>query len=146
MSGFDINNVHTCEDFHLWLHTSSNIAEHINKYCISKKSTCTRGGAHIQPAQKTLHETTMNTKSLQNSIQGSISKDLVGQTVISDPLLMELGMYRAGENFENQSGKLKYARDRTRRMARLVLHMSRPDNLTAILIPDNFEQICDFAL
>lgn len=154
MDGFHVDNFHVCEDCHLWLHTSSNMAKH-STHCIAQNEFVGRGGAHTPkltektPATATPSETSV-TEALKSSFESTITKDPVGQAVLNDPLLMELGMYRAGENFGNETGKLKYARDRMRRLARLLLYMEkqlgRSCSMDSILTPVNFEAICSFAM
>ncbi len=60
-------------------------------------------------------------------------------------------MYRAGVNYGNETGKLKYARERMRRMSR-VLQYARTElkdpsmKFTNVLKPEHFELICRAAV
>ena len=63
---------------------------------------------------------------------------------------MELGLYRIGCNYGNLNGKVSYARDRMRRMARLLkqirLDLGEDDlKLTDILTPENFDLLVNAA-
>ena len=85
---------------------------------------------------------------LLRSLSQTMSKDPVGEIAVTDPLVKELGLFRAGES-TNETGKYKYARDRMRRIARIVLRL-RADlkcdkNLHELLVPDNFANICEAA-
>lgn len=109
--------------------------------------TTGRGGHRVSTANPAENAAT---EALQDSFERTLTKDPVGRAVLGDKLLMELGMFRAGENYGNESGKLNYARDRMRRMGRLLLHLQEhlntPSDFSALLTPDNFGEICNFAL
>lgn len=151
MAGFVVDSFKYCKDCLLWLHTSSNMSMH-SSHCIAREKSTGRGGSREKNRVAVTSSSTMSTFTTNHDtteFERTLRKDEVGLAILGDELLLELGMYRAGSNSGNETGKIKYARDRMRRMARLLLEMQQrlgtSAGLKEVLVPINFEQLCQIA-